>query len=89
MRSRWSSLLRSGLARSVDLSAAGPLHTAVLQALLVFRPAVTGLAGDPFVAAWLWPLLHDTGMAFAAGAAPVAHHVMLPWSLAKTARKQT
>ncbi|GAC1347356.1 MAG: hypothetical protein NVSMB18_32090 [Acetobacteraceae bacterium] len=43
--------------RAVDLTACGPLHAAVLQALLAFRPAVVGPAGDPFVRTWLVPLL--------------------------------
>lgn len=49
-------LLQEG-GRSVDLTACGPLHAAVLQALLAFRPAVVGPAGDPFVETWLVPLL--------------------------------
>ncbi len=28
------------------------LHTAVLQVILVVRPAVNGACGDPFVARW-------------------------------------
>ena len=81
------SLLRFGPARTVDLSAAGPLHTAVVQILLAFRPIVAEPPDDPFTAAWLWPLLHDTGTAFAAGAGPVAN-VLLPWS-GEAGRKQT
>jgi hypothetical protein len=50
-------LLQADRTRVVDLTRAGPLHTAVLQVLLAFRPAVAGPAGDPFVETWLMPLL--------------------------------
>ena len=44
--------------RAVDLSAAGPLHAAVVQVLLALRPPLAGPPpGDPFTARWLLPLL--------------------------------
>ena len=52
-------------ARPVDLTRAGPLHAAVLQVLLAFRPRLLGPAGDPFVAAWLLPALVADGAAAA------------------------
>ncbi|WP_426959529.1 hypothetical protein [Muricoccus radiodurans] len=51
------SLLRDGAGRSVDLTAAGPLHAAVVQVLMALRPPLLGPAGDPFTARWLLPLL--------------------------------
>ena len=59
-----ASLLQAAPGRVVDLSMAGPLHTAIWQALMAFRPAVAGPVSDPFTAAWLLPLL--------SGAAPGA-----------------
>jgi hypothetical protein len=50
-------LLLSDRTRAVDLTRSGPLHAAVVQALLAFRPAVLGPAPDAFVATWLMPLL--------------------------------
>jgi hypothetical protein len=41
----------------VDLTAAGPLHAAVLQVLLALRPPLDGPPGDSFTARWLVPLL--------------------------------
>ncbi|MBP2297406.1 hypothetical protein [Azospirillum picis] len=41
----------------VDLSACTELHTALLQLLLVARPAVAATAADPFLARWVAPLL--------------------------------
>lgn len=51
------SLLQADRSRRVDLTRAGPLHAAVVQALLVFRPMVIGPAANAFVATWLMPLL--------------------------------
>jgi len=50
-------LLQADRTRAVDLTRAGPLHTAVLQVLLAFRPVVVGPAGDAFVETWLMPLM--------------------------------
>ena len=49
--------LQGGTAHSVDLTGAGHLHAAVFQALLVLRPPIAGLPGNPFTAKWLVPLL--------------------------------
>jgi hypothetical protein len=48
-------LLQANRARSVDLAAAGVLHTALVQVLLAFRPRLTGLPDDPFFKMWLMP----------------------------------
>lgn len=67
-------LLQAGRARPVDLSAAGPLHTAVAQVLLAFRPPLAAPPTDPFTASWLLPLLGGTGhAAIVPGPADVAH----------------
>jgi hypothetical protein len=50
-------LLQEQAGRVVDLTAAGPLHAAVVQVLLALRPPLSGPAGDPFTARWLAPLL--------------------------------
>lgn len=44
-------------ARPVDLSACADLHAAVLQALLVYRPPLLGVAESPALAEWLPSLL--------------------------------
>jgi hypothetical protein len=49
--------LHDGDGRRVDLTAAGPLHAAVVQVLLALRPPLDGPPGDPFTARWLVPLL--------------------------------
>lgn len=54
-------LLREEPGRSVDLSAAGSLHTAVFQVLLAFLPPLIGEPRDPFTSAWLAPLLTFEG----------------------------
>ena len=41
----------------VDLSGAGPLHTAVVQVLLAFRPPIRGPVADAFTARWIVPAL--------------------------------
>jgi len=56
-----AALLQAGRPNVVDLSAAGTLHTAVVQTLLAFRPAVIGDAGDNFVQTWLHALIRDPG----------------------------
>ncbi len=50
-------LLQSHPGCRVDLTPAGRLHTAVVQVLLAFRPAVAGPAGDVFLDTWVLPLL--------------------------------
>ena len=45
----------------VDLTAAGRLHTALVQVLLAFRPALAGPAGDPFLDAWILPVPRQPG----------------------------
>ncbi len=45
--------------RRVDIARAGPLHTAVFQLLLAFRPALAGPSADPFVQTWLVPILAE------------------------------
>lgn len=49
--------LQSGTERAVDLTAAGHLHTAVVQLLIAFKPHVIGPATDTFVQRWLVPLM--------------------------------
>jgi hypothetical protein len=57
-----AALLLADRTRAVDLTQSGPLHAAVVQVLLAFRPAVVGPAPDSFVATWLMPLLgRETG----------------------------
>jgi hypothetical protein len=51
-------LLRAEEGRAVDLSAAGPLHAAVVQVLLALRPPIPAPPGDPFTARWIAPLLN-------------------------------
>jgi hypothetical protein len=43
--------------RSVDIGAAGRLHTAIVQLLIAARPVVSGQPIDPFMRAHLLPLL--------------------------------
>lgn len=49
-------LLQEAAGREVDLGAAGPLHTAVVQVLLALRPRIRAIPGDAFTARWLLPL---------------------------------
>ena len=49
--------LLQGGGRAVDLGGAGPLHAAVFQLLLAFRPPLAAPPADPFAATWLMPLL--------------------------------
>ena len=44
----------------VDLSAAGSVHTALWQMLLVMLPTVVGEPADPFARRWIMPLLTGT-----------------------------
>jgi hypothetical protein len=50
-------LLQGDLARAVDVTRAGHLHTAVVQVLLALRPALVGQAVDPFLKTWIVPAL--------------------------------
>ncbi|MES2711244.1 MAG: hypothetical protein V4653_06650 [Pseudomonadota bacterium] len=52
-------MLQDSVGRGVDLSAAGHLHAAVVQVLVVVQPEVEGTAADPFTAQWLLPLLNS------------------------------
>jgi hypothetical protein len=45
----------------VDLGQATHLHAAVVQLLLAFRPPLVALPGDPFLLAFLTPLLVQDG----------------------------
>jgi hypothetical protein len=49
--------LQAGTATAVDLTSAGHLHAAIVQALLALRPPLAGSPTDPFTAKWLVPLL--------------------------------
>lgn len=49
--------LQTSRVRLVDLSACNGLHAAVLQVLLLYRPAITGVGPNPALAEWLPPLL--------------------------------
>jgi hypothetical protein len=48
-------LLQADRSRVVDLAEAAVLHTAIVQALLAFRPDFHGLSNDPFFNTWLSP----------------------------------
>ena len=50
-------LLQGHPGAPVDLSAAGSVHTALWQVLLVLSPAVVGEPADPFTRRWIMPLL--------------------------------
>jgi hypothetical protein len=50
-------LLQEEAGREVDLGAAGPLHTAVVQVLFALRPRICAAPEDGFLAHWLLPLL--------------------------------
>ncbi len=50
-------MLQADEERSVDLTVAGHLHTAVVQILLAVRPKVRGVSSDPFIRSWIQPLL--------------------------------
>ena len=47
--------------RTVDLSKAAHLHSAIVQLLLAIAPPIAGMPGDPFYAAHLAPLLDPEG----------------------------
>lgn len=44
-------------ARPINLAACPDIHAAVLQVLLTYQPAVTGLVENPALAEWLSPVL--------------------------------
>ncbi len=50
-------LLQAHPGCTVDLTECGPLHTAVTQVLLAFRPALAGQPADAFLKDWVLPLL--------------------------------
>ncbi len=50
-------LLQEDPGREVDLAAAGPLHTAVVQVLFALRPRIGAVPQDGFLTHWLLPLL--------------------------------
>lgn len=50
-------LLQSHPGASVDLSACDGLHGAVLQVLLVARPAISGVPTVPFLRQFIYPVL--------------------------------
>ena len=50
-------LLQDHAAAPVDLSAAGSVHTALWQVLLVSSPTLVGEPADPFTRRWIMPLL--------------------------------
>lgn len=50
--------LRSGPGGRVDVRDCTHLHTAVLQALVFFRPAITGPFADPFLQRHVMTILH-------------------------------
>jgi len=51
------SFLETTTSPVVDLGPAGHLHTAVLQVLMAYRPAISALPEDPVLLALLRPLL--------------------------------
>jgi hypothetical protein len=59
-------ILQAADTRSVDLSEALSLHTAVVQILIAMRPEIRGTSPDPFTRTWIEPVLRQ------AQAGPVA-----------------
>ncbi len=60
------SLLQGNPDASVDVSAAGSVHTALWQVLMALSPRVVGHPLDPFICQWIMPLMrdvHDRNMA--------------------------
>jgi hypothetical protein len=51
-------LLLANPGASVDWSACGQLHTAVVQVLLAARPPMEGEPGTPFLRRWIDPIIH-------------------------------
>ena len=50
-------LLLANPGASVDWSACGQLHTAVVQVLLAVRPPMEGGPGNPFLRRWIAPTI--------------------------------
>jgi hypothetical protein len=50
-------LLLANPGASVDWSACGQLHTAVVQVLLAVRPPMEGEPGNPFLRRWIAPII--------------------------------
>lgn len=48
-------LLQDHPAAPVDISAAGSVHTALWQVLLLLSPSVVGEPADPFIRRWIMP----------------------------------
>lgn len=57
---RLFNLLQADRSRTVDLTAAGHLHAAVVRVMLVLRPPLAGPPADPFVRRWVAPFLDGT-----------------------------
>jgi hypothetical protein len=51
-------LLLANPGASVDWSACGQLHTAVVQVLLAARPPMEGEPGTPFLRRWIAPIVN-------------------------------
>jgi hypothetical protein len=51
--------LRGRKAPKLDLKACEHLHTSVLQVLLALRPRLVAPPAEPFLAAWVTPLLTE------------------------------
>ena len=51
-------LLLANPGASVDWSACGELHTAVVQVLLAARPPMGSEPGTPFLRRWITPIVH-------------------------------
>ena len=56
-----TALLQAGGTPTLDLSACEALHGAVVQAILAFRPRLTGTPASPFLRDLLFPALAVEG----------------------------
>jgi hypothetical protein len=54
-----ASLLSAQPARRIDISAAAGLHTAVVQILVAFEPALLGTPSDLFLQQWILSILQQ------------------------------
>ncbi|MEJ0093869.1 MAG: hypothetical protein WDN46_10620 [Methylocella sp.] len=52
-------LLRADGARALDMKECTWLHTAVLQVVLAFRPAIAAPCEESFMAKWIFPAFAD------------------------------
>jgi hypothetical protein len=52
--------LRATPQARIDLSGCTHPHTGIVQAMLVFSPAVSAPPADPFLAEWILPLLNSS-----------------------------